>query len=495
MKRLTALSVPAVVLAALVAVSVPAPTTAGVASEAALDSYVQSFVKLDQFNGAVLVAQSGTVLLEKGYGMANFEWSIPCAPDTRFRLGSLTKQFTSMLVMQLVEQGKLSLDARLAEVLPYYRRDTGSRITIHNLLNHTSGIPNYTAVPAFVRDKGRTALSTKDLVTTLCSGDLEFEPGSRFRYSNSGYVVLGAVIEQVTGKPYEVLLKERIVEPLGMKATGYDHAEQLITQRAAGYERTPTGLRHADFLDMSLPYAAGAMYSTVEDLYLWDQALYGTKLVSEAAKAKLFTPGLGDYGYGWGIRKSPIGPDRTERTVIRHAGGINGFASMIARVPEDRTIVILLSNATGGPLGPMSQGLLDLVYGRPAAPPREALARTLLPTLERDGIEAAVAQYRAIKSGQADRYDLGEGVLNQIGYQLLGSGKVDDAIAIFKLNVEAFPGASNLHDSLGEAYAAKGEKQLAIKSYARSLELDPTNANAVTRLAELIKPRAEKAPD
>jgi CubicO group peptidase (beta-lactamase class C family) len=459
----------------------------GAANEAALDAYVQSYVALNQFNGAVLVAQDGRVALKKGYGMANFEWSIPVTPDTRFRLGSITKQFTSMLVLQLVEEGKLSLDAKLTDVLPYYRKDAGGTVTIHQLLNHTSGIPSYTDLPNFFQKQGRTALPLKELVTTLCSGDLQFEPGSKFLYNNSGYVILGAVIEQVTGKPYEQVLQERILDPLGMKATGYDHSETLISKRATGYQSTAGGLRNADFLDMSLPYAAGALYSTVEDLYLWDQALYGTKLLSEAGKSKLFTPGLGDYGYGWIVQKTPVGPDKAERTVIQHGGGINGFNTAILRVPEERTVVILLNNTGGAPLKPMALGVLELLHGRTPAPPKEPLARTLLPTLEQKGLEAAIAQYREIKATKADRYQLGEGELNQIGYQLLGAGKVDDAIAIFKLNVEAFPESGNPHDSLGEAYAAKGEKVLAIKSYARSLELDPSNVNAVERLVALTK--------
>lgn len=476
-----------IVIAAFCAATVATSASGQSREEAALDAYVQGYVKLERFNGSVLVAREGVVLLKKGYGMANFEWGIPCTSDTRFRLGSVTKQFTSMLVMQLVEQGKLSLDGKLADVLPYYRKDTGGKVTIHNLLNHTSGIPNYTETPNFFRDHGRTPLPTRELVAKLCSGDLQFEPGSQFRYSNSGYVVLGAVIEQVTGKPYEQVLQERILDPLGMKATGYDHAEPVISKRAGGYERGPAGLRNADYLDMSLPHAAGALYSTVEDLYLWDQALYGTKLVSEVAKAKMFTPGLSNYGYGWAIRKAPIGADKAERTMIQHAGGINGFSTVILRVPEERTVIVLLNNTGHAPLNPMAMGVLDLLHGRTPAPAKASLATALLPVLQAKGVEAAVAEYRAIKSKQADRYELGEGELNQMGYTLLGAGKVDEAIALFKLNVEMFPDAGNPYDSLGEAYAVKGEKQLAIKSYARSLELDPSNVNAVTKLAELIK--------
>ena len=452
-----------------------------------IDDLVQKYVELEQFNGSILVAQGDGVILKKGYGMANFEWSIPNTPDTRFRLGSVTKQFTSMLIMQLVEEGKLSLDDKLADRLPYYRKETGSKVTIHQLLNHTSGIPSYTDIPNFMRDRSRLPLPLRELVTTHCSGDLGFEPGSKFAYNNSGYVILGAVIEHITGKTYELVLKERILDPAGMKATGYDHSEPLISRRAAGYQNGLDGVRNSDFLDMSLPHAAGALYSTVEDLHLWDQALYGTKLLSEADKKKLFTPGLSNYAYGWIVRKAPVGRDKAERTVIQHGGGINGFNTLIVRIPEDRTLVVLLNNTGGAPLNSISQGVGDILYGREPQPPKRSIARVLQATIREKGVEAALAQYREIKGKNTQGYELGEGELNQLGYSLLGSGRVDDAITVFKLNVESFPKSSNPYDSLGEAYATKGEKELAIKNYARSIELNPANVNGIKRLQDLAK--------
>jgi CubicO group peptidase (beta-lactamase class C family) len=433
-----------------------------------------------------LVAKGDGVIFKQGYGMANFEWNIPNAPDTRFRLGSITKQFTSMLIMQMVEEGKLALEDKLADRLPYYRKETGSRVTIHHLLNHTSGIPSYTSIPNFFRDYGRQALPLRDLITKYCSGDLEFEPGSKYTYNNSGYVILGAVIEQMAGKSYEKVLQERILDPLGMKATGYDHSEALISKRAAGYESRFSGLRNADYLDMSLPHAAGALYSTVEDLYLWDRALYGTQLLSENGKKKWFTPGLSNYAYGWNIRKMPIGPEKAERLVIQHGGGINGFSTLITRVPDERVLIVVLNNTGGGPLNPITQGIGDILYGRDPQLPKRSIARSLQATIRENGVAAAIAQYHEVKKNKVQDYEFGERELNQLGYGLLQEGRTDDAIAIFKLNVEMFPKSSNSYDSLAEAYAAKGEKELAIKNYARSIETNPANTNAIKKLQELI---------
>ncbi len=456
-------------------------------SAARIDAFLQSYVDRSLFNGSILVARGGEVILKKGYGMANFEWRIPNTPDTCFRIGSMTKQFTSMVVMQLVEEGRLALEDKLADRVPYYRKDTGGKVTIHQLLNHTSGIPSYTNIPNILKEHGRKALSLRDLVTAWCSADLEFEPGTRFAYNNSGYIILGAVIEEVTGKTYEQVLKERIFEPLGMQASGYDHAESVINHRASGYDNGVSGLRNADFIDMSLPYAAGALYSTVEDLLVWDQALYGTRLLSEAGKSKIFTPGAGNYGYGWFIQKAPVGPGKTERQVIQHMGGIPGFSSLIVRVPEDRIVIVLLNNTGGAPLVPMSQGIGDLLFGREPQVPKRSIARTLSSTIKEKGIDAAVAQYRDIKAKNAAEYDLGQGEMNQLGYGLLRSNRVDDAIAIFSLNVEAFPQSWNVYDSLAEAYAAKGEKALAIKNYAHSIEMNPGNTNGIKKLQGMVE--------
>jgi CubicO group peptidase (beta-lactamase class C family) len=450
-----------------------------------IDALIQKYSDYGQFNGTALVAREEGPLFKKGYGMANFEWKIPNAPDTRFRLGSITKQFTSMLVMQLVEKGRISLDAKLTDLLPYYRKDTGGKITLHQLLNHTSGIPSYTDLPNFFRDHGRQPLPLRELVVQYCSRDLDFEPGSKFAYNNSGYVILGAVIEQVTGKKYEDVLKAEILEPLGMKATGYDHSEALIEKRASGYSSGTGGVRNADYLDMSLPHAAGSLYSTVEDLYLWDRALYSAKLLSEDGKKKWLTPGLSDYAYGWVVKKKPLGPKKAERLVVEHGGGINGFNTLITRVPEDHLLVVLLNNTGGAPLAAIAEGISDILHEREPQPPKKSIALALQDTLQAKGLDAAIAQYRELKAKKDPGYEMSERELNQLGYGLLGSGRVDDAIAFFKLNIEHFPESANAYDSLGEAYAAKGEKELAIKNYARSIELNPANINGIKKLQEL----------
>ena len=203
---------------------------------AAIELLLKRHHEVGAFNGAALVAENGKVIFKKGFGLADFEWKVPNAPDTKFRLGSITKQFTATLILQLVEEGKLSLDTTLAKALPYYRQDTGARVTIHHLLSHTSGIPSYTGLPNFFKDVSRNPYEVKDFVLKYCSGDLEFDPGTTFRYNNSGYFLLGAIVEQLTGKAYAQVLKERISTPSACTAPATT-SPPLLEKRAHAYER------------------------------------------------------------------------------------------------------------------------------------------------------------------------------------------------------------------------------------------------------------------
>ncbi|MFP2909205.1 serine hydrolase [Pyxidicoccus sp. 3LFB2] len=469
------------------------PTASAATKQQEVDRLVTKFHQLRQFNGAVLVADEKGVILKKGYGSANFEWQVPHAPDTKFRLGSITKQFTAMLIMQLVAEGKLSLDDKVTKHLPDYRKDTGDRITVAQLLHHTAGLPNYTAAPGFMQNESRNPYTVAEFVKKACSGDLEFEPGSKMAYSNSGYFVLGAIVEKLTGQTYAQALQQRIFEPLGMKSSGYDVSATVLPKRASGYKPTPTGYTNADYLDMSIPYAAGSMYSTVEDLYRWDRALYLDTLLPAALKQRMFTPALNDYALGWGTRPFKLHDGKTELAGVSHSGGINGFSTLIVRAPERKEVVILLDNTSrGGSLEELATGVLSILHGISPRQPRAPIGEVVLATLEKSPVAEAIARYRTLKATQAAAYDFSERELNEVGYHLLRSGRVADAIEVFKLNVEMFPAEANTYDSLGEAYLASGNTELATFNYRKSVELNPANTHAVQVLEKLNKPAASR---
>lgn len=451
-----------------------------------IDELLKAYHDYRQLNGAVLIAENGRVIYKKGFGMANFEWNIPNRPDTKFRIGSVTKQFTAALILQLVEEGKVKLDGKITDYLPDYRKDTGDKVTIHHLLNHTSGIPSYTALPGFFQNESRNPYEVDEFIKKFASHDLEFEPGERFSYNNSGYFLLGAIIEKVTGKSYAKVLKERILEPLGMNDTGYDEHGAIIERRARGYDKTPTGFTNARYLDMSLPYAAGAMYSTVEDLYKWDQALYGDKILSAESKKLMFKPGLEEYGYGFRIVSVPVGKTDRKVKIIQHGGGINGFNSLITRVVDQKHLVVILDNISEGRYhGPITSSIINILNGEAPVQPKKSIAETLYQTATEKGGAAAVARYRKLKTEEPEKYDFAERELNNLGYQLLNRDKVRDAIEIFKLNVEMFPEAFNPYDSLGEAYLRAGEQKLALENYKKSVELNPNNVNGVRAIKKI----------
>jgi CubicO group peptidase (beta-lactamase class C family) len=382
----------------------------------------------------------------------------------------------------------------LIDYLPDYRKDTGAKVTIHNLLSHTSGIPSYTSLPGFFQNVSRNPYTVDDFIKKYASGDLEFEPGSKFVYDNSGYFLLGAIIEKVTGKPYEQVLKENIFDPAGMKNSGYDHWETIIGKRATGYSRTPGGYRTAAYLDMSLPYAAGSLYSTVEDLFLWDQALYGDKILSAKSKELMFKPNLNNYGYGFIITKATLAPPtKLAVPVIQHSGGINGFNTLIVRMTNEKRLIVLLDNAEDGQyLNKIVSGVMSVLYDQPYDVPKRSIADAVMNVIKEHDVAAGVKEYRTLKAGPtAGEYDFGEMELNRVGYQLLQSKKAADAIEIFKLNVEMFPQSANVYDSLGEAYMTHGDKELSIANYKKSLELDPKNTNATARLASLTGEQKE----
>ena len=462
----------------------PKPLAQSTSPKAAkIDEVMTLANKYRLFNGSVLVAEHGKVIYKKGIGLANMEWNIPNTTETRFRLGSITKQFTATLILQLVAQGKIKLDGKLSDYLPDYRKDVGDKVTVHQLLNHTSGIPSYTGLPGFFQDVSRNPYKVDEFVKKYASKDLEFEPGSKFSYNNSGYFLLGAIIEKVTGKPYEQVLKENIFEPLGMKNSGYDHFDTLIQKRAVGYQKTSDGYVNAPYLDMSIPYAAGSLYSTVEDLYLWDQALYADSVLNSTSKELMFKPNLSNYAYGWTITKTSFDANVP---VITHNGGINGFSTTIIRFPAEKNLIVMLDNtAQGGSIDRLSVELTKILYDKPYELPKMSIAEKLAKTITDKGVAAGIAEYHDLKAKQANQYDFDEDELNRLGYQLLQRGKRDEAIEIFKLNVEAYPKGFNTYDSLGEAYMVAGNKELAILNYKKSLELNAGNTNATATLKRL----------
>ncbi len=448
-----------------------------------MDALLAKYNKARVFNGTVLVARGDEVLYRGAVGKAVMEWDLANTPDTRFRIGSVTKQFTAALILQLVEDGKIELDAPLSRYLPDYPKAQADRVTIHHLLTHTSGIPSYTDLPDFGTNSMRRHADPDSLLTVFSSLPLEFEPGTRWRYNNSGYFILGIVIAHVTGKPYDVALRERILDPLGLENTGYDHNESVIPRMADGYQRIPGGYQRAPFLDSNQPYAAGMLYSNTADLMKWTRALHAGQVFRNAETLRrMITPFMDNYGYGLQIMNLPAGVDSVR--VIRHSGGINGFTSQLWYLPDSEYTIVTLDNTTANS-GVVADAAFRLLHGLDVPEPRMPIADEMASLIERDGINAAVEHYHELKTKQPDAYDFSEQQLNELGYVYLNRGEIDIAKQLLALNIEMYPDAFNTWDSMGEAHMQAGEKDKAIAYYRKALELNPGSTNSKQMLAKL----------
>jgi len=342
---------------------------------ARLEEQARAYAELGRFNGAVVVARDGKALLAKGYGKANFEWDVPNTPDTKFRLGSITKQFTGMAILMLEERGKLSVNEPITKLVPE-SPEKWKAITIHHLLTHTSGIYNFTALPDYNSKLKREPLTPLEAMKRVADKDLEFEPGTKHKYSNTGYVVLGLIVERAGGMKYDEFVKKNIFDPLGMTDTGYDWNRTVIPRRASGYMDRGTGLVNADFIDMNVPHAAGALYSTVNDFIKWDAALRERKLLKPESYEKYFKPFLNNYAYGW------VSEERDGVMTLGHGGGIDGFSTTFVRAPAQSVMVVAFSNVLPNEGGKLARELLSLALGReaklPVKRPRIDLPETAL---------------------------------------------------------------------------------------------------------------------
>lgn len=391
------------------------------AVKARLEQIAKSYTPNNAFMGTVLVVQRDHVLLDKGYGMANLEWQIPNVPAAKFRLGSLTKQFTATLVLLLQEDGKLNINDPVSKYLPN-APPSWAAIKVVNLLNHTSGIPNFTSFKEF-REWSMNPHTPDEEIAFFRDKPLDFEPGIKFSYSNSNYIVLGAIIEKVSGKKYGDLLRERIFDPLGMKDSGLDSDDLVLPKRAEGYRPGPHGLEVARSESMTIPFAAGAIYSTTGDLRKWERGLFGGKVLNSDSLKAMTTPGKGNYGFGIGIR------NEDGLRIVSHNGGIEGFNTYLAYAPEKQIAVAVLSNVNGSAPDAMGPQLMDTVLGRsvvlaserkPVPIAREELAKfagvyDLSPsftltvvnagdhlTVQGTGQPAANLMYQGVKGGHPD---------------------------------------------------------------------------------------------
>ncbi len=466
-------------------------TVAAGEKAAGIDRLLGLYHDLGQFSGAALVADSGSIVLREGYGIANRGWQVANTPETRYRIGSVTKSFTALAVVQMAHEGKLDLDAKISDYLPGYRADTGSRISLRHLLTHTDGLPNYTADAYFWQSyEGDLPYSTPEFIDRYCSGDLQFEPGTQYRYGNSGYSILGAIIEIVDGMSYADAIARRILEPLAMGNTGQHNSRVTLDKGATGYEVSIDGYRRAAPVYKNLR-AAGSMYSTVDDLLLYVHAVASGEFIPQDVKTTLLETRegavAGTFAYGWNVGEWSAGGALASKPYVATNGEINGFNAFLLHVPADDRTIILLNNTGETDLTGIATHVLRLLDDIEVPDP-EPLLRDQFYALLRDGpAEAAYAFYREQRTKQPNDYLFFPWPMRIVAGQLLQEDRHDDAIELLQLNLETNPDDSRSLIVLAEAQSRTGDTDAAIASLRKALSIDGSNDYASDLLRRLEK--------
>ncbi|HMS66826.1 MAG TPA: serine hydrolase [Saprospiraceae bacterium] len=449
---------------------------------AKIDEIINLYFENAGFNGSALIAHNGKVIYKKGFGLANMEWNIPNETDTKFRIASVTKPFTAILIMQLVAEKKLALHEPITTYLKDYPKENGNKITVHHLLTHSSGLLRDVDIDQ------KQFHSPKQLVEKFKNEPLIYKPGEKFEYSNAGYILLGYILESVTNMPYKELLEEQIFEPLNMQNSGYYRHSLLLENRASGYTNNFIDYKNTNYEDFSNVYSAGSIYSTVEDMYLFDQALESEKLLPKKYINLILTKYIkadfeGHYGYGLELTKKPIGNSKDVIETVGHSGSLPGFCAVYTRIPSTHSAIILLDNTGRAYLNAMTTAITGILNDKPYDLPKKSIAKLLFDKIEQEGINSGIQFFNNFKDDV--NYYVNEEELYIVSYKFNQSNDIENAVAVLKIGISFFPNAFNLYDSYGEILLKQGDENKAIDNYKKSVELNPNNKNGIRVLKEL----------
>jgi CubicO group peptidase (beta-lactamase class C family) len=440
-----------------------------------VEDYMQLAIANDYFSGTILIAKEGKIQFQKAYGKASLELNVPNNINTKYSIASITKSFTALAIMQLVEKEKLKLTDSFCLYVSNCP-DVWKPITIQQLLTHTSGIMNFSRLPDWDEFHKKQSYTSKELVNLVREIPLKFAPGEKYNYSNTGYVLLGLVIEKVSGLTFADFINQNILDKIGTKNTGGYNNVDIISGLATGYYHKIGIPFPVPYENLELGNAAGFMYSTVADLLLYDQALYTEKLLSKKSIEQMFTPYKDNYGFGWEIKEV------YNRKMIGHSGSNNGFSAYLMRYPEEKITVIVLSNSDKTRATKIAYDLSAILFDQPFKAPAKNVFDTLVTAYHQSGVEAVIQQSQT--SQVKDKYDLLE-LLGEFAYDLLDLRRYDDSIKLFTFLVAQYKDSSFAHDYLGEAYLLKGNYPLAKQYFEKALELDTENEYAIKGLKKV----------
>ena len=451
---------------------------------ARLQKIMQTYHSYNMFDGAVLVAENGKIIYKEAFGLANREWNIPNQTDTKFMIGSVSKPLTAVLVLIQVQKGILKLDNTIDSYMPEFIGKPAGKVTIRQLLSHTSGIPNYDIIKDFFPRISRQNYSRPDYMKVFIDSALAFQPGSHYAYSSWGYFTLGYLMESVTKKSYSELMAEDIFQKLGMKNSGSYYHTQIVPKRATGYDYSFGGYTSSDFRDQSNTMGTGDIYSTVEDLFKFHMALSNHTLLNKDLTNQMFTPGikLAQYGFGWFNKQFKYSPVDSIPSNF-HLGTTEGFISFIRRIPSTKSMVVILSNSYPTDFFGITGNLFKVLYNKPLAL-KEPAHKKMEAYIEKLGAVKALEEYKRMKA-DTSYYYIDWISMNFIAQQLLSLKRYSDAEVIGENNVNEFPNKDLVLVTMGNIYLALNKKEKAIKCYKKALEITPIYEEAKNRLKEL----------
>ncbi len=479
-----------------------------------IDGLVNGYAVNKGFMGTVLVADNGKIVFSKGYGLANVDRNIPNTTDTRFPIGSISKQFTSMLVMQLVQQGKLRLEDRLSDLVSEFPRDPGERITVGMLLSHTAGLPFPEGIEKYYHATTKGEF-LQEFLKQLSEEGLRFEPGEGYGYSNAGYFLLGMIIERVTGQSYEEVLSRLILQPLGMRATGCESQGPVTDGLAVSYQKLPEGYitwneEMFSYDPGIVGFGFGSIYTTAGDLYKFSLALSSEALlrreyldsylrmrhvkkrppipnISNDLVQEFFTTCGSGYVGEIAIVEDPV--TKEKETIYWHDGTDKLFKSNHVHYARKGRVIIILSNCSFlGEGNEMVMKIDRILRGRPYD--HILIKHSLAQYVSEDiamhaGIAAAIDEYRRLKADTLNFIVPGEDWIIRQALEVAERGDLDSALLILETARSEFPGSWQASEALGRVYVMRGDKPAAAASFRQSLELNPANAGAAKALEEL----------
>ena len=450
-----------------------------------LSQIMKTYHNYNMFDGAVLVAENGKIIYKDAFGLANREWDIANTVDTKFMIGSISKPLTATLMLILVQKRLVRLDKTIETYLPEFKNKPAAKVTIKQLLNHTSGIPNYDIIKDFFPRISRQSFTREEYIKIYYDSALAFEPGTRYMYSSWGYFTLGYIIEKVTQKSYEQAMKDEIFSKINMSNSGSYLHTQIVSKSASGYDYGFGNYVRADFRDQSNTMGTGDIYTTVDDLFKFHMALANNSLLNKELTTEMLTPGIikpAQYGYGWFNQNFRYTTTDSIKANY-HLGSTEGFISFMLRVPETNTMVVILCNSAPTDFFGITKNLLKILYNKPVRL-KEPANKRMENIIATDNAEKAVAEYKKMKADTA-HFDIDWLQMYFLGEKLLNLKRYNDARIIAENNVKEFPQRDFVALSMANIYLSLNRKEDAIIFYKKTLQLNPESEEAKNRLKEL----------